>query len=217
MTSVIYLLMSILITALYLAENIVRNILLNKVKMTLLNGSILAVSLFSAVILLLTVTVPPDVKGNLTLGSTAFLVITTAVLVLTNLYPFDSKADETFRGNVIQMIFVAAAEELIFRGYVLQFFGTLTNPMAAIILTNVIFGMLHMANFRKGNRFFALLQVIGAIGIGIVYSVAGNLLLSMLSHALINISANAGVTTSRKKETVFAFFCIVLALFCICL
>lgn len=164
----------------------------------------------------------PNLIGPFSIEITFYNVLAFSCLVIvpflcTNPNPFDSKADETFRGNVIQMIFVAAAEELIFRGYVLQFFGTLTNPMAAIILTNVIFGMLHMANFRKGNRFFALLQVIGAIGIGIVYSVAGNLLLSMLSHALINISANAGVTTSRKKETVFAFFCIVLALFCICL
>lgn len=58
--------------------------------MSTLIGTLLAVFIFSAVILVITKYVPIESNLNSTTGNTVVIYIATAALILINLYPFDS-------------------------------------------------------------------------------------------------------------------------------
>lgn len=211
-----HLLFSILIFVLYFVENIARNVFVNILGMSSLIGTLLAVIIFSAVILVITKFVPIESSLNSATGNTVVIYLATAALILINLYPFDIKTGKDIWGMIVQLIFVAAVEELIFRGYLFRFFATVKNYKTAIILTSLLFGLVHITNLFNDNWLLVLLQIIGAIGIGVIYSVTyyktGNLYLCIISHALINISANIGTTDSLAKESVFTVACVLLSL-----
>ena len=166
-----YLLYSILIFVFYFVENITRNVFLNILGMSSLIGTLLAVFIFSAVILVITKYVPIESNLNSATGNTVVIYIATAALILINLYPFDIKTGKDIWGIIVQLIFVAAVEELIFRGYLFRFFKTVKDYKTAIILTSLLFGIVHITNLFNDNWLLVLLQIIGAIGIGVIYSV----------------------------------------------
>lgn len=211
-----YLLFSILFFVLYFVENISRNVFLNICGMSSLVGTLLAVFIFSVVTLLITKYVPFGSSLHPATGNTVVIYIATAALILINLYPFDIKTDKDIWGIIIQLIFVAAVEELTFRGYLFRFFETVKDYKTAIILSSLLFGLVHITNLFNDNWLLVLLQVVGAVGISVIYSITyyktGNLYLCIISHALINISANIGTSDSLAKESVFTVACVLLSL-----
>ena len=213
-------LIAVLIFALYFLENITINILTKIVGMNPLIATALSVLIFSVCVFFIVKKAPFRSKANTASASSKnkdslMLFIATAVLMLINLYPFDVKFNLDAWNVVIQMFFVGAVEELIFRGYVFHFFEKKKNYKYAIILSSLCFGLIHFTNFFNDYWLLVLLQILCATCIGIVYSITYHktrkLYLCILCHALSNISANIGSSESLEKEFLFSVVCILLA------
>lgn len=88
-----------------------------------------------------------------------------------------------FRFTPIRIVAMAVAagvcEELLFRGVLQTWFASFSPALFAILVTNVIFGLLHMRT--------ALYAVIaGGVGayFGVLYALNGNLVAPMIAHGL---------------------------------
>lgn len=66
------------------------------------------------------------------------------------------------------LLIPAAAEEALLRGYPLQALGEAWGPLVAVVLTSVIFGLLHLANPGVGALSITNIAVAGLL-LGVIY------------------------------------------------
>lgn len=101
--------------------------------------------------------------------------------------------------GVLVMIGIGIREEVLFRGLVanalaLRYGRSAKGIWAAAVLSGVMFGALHMLNLNAGVRpINALIQSIGASGIGIIFAAiylrGGNIWVLILIHSLIDAAS----------------------------
>ncbi len=103
---------------------------------------------------------------------------------------------------VISYLIVGLAEELMCRGIVaqtlLERYGTKRSCVwKALIISGLIFGLLHTSNLSALNPSFVVGQIISAIGAGILYGAiyfrTGNIWIIALAHGLNDIMATASI------------------------
>ena len=103
---------------------------------------------------------------------------------------------------IISYCFVGLAEELMCRGIVAQTlferYGTKRAAVwKAVIISGLIFGLLHTSNLSALSPAFVVGQIISAIGAGILYGSiyfrTGNIWIIALAHALNDIMATASI------------------------
>jgi membrane protease YdiL (CAAX protease family) len=85
-------------------------------------------------------------------------------------------------------------EEVLFRGMIQRGFMRSMRPLAAILLTSVLFGLLHI-----DPPAVALAFILG-LWLGIVAWRTSSIVLTIIIHAVINASWNAGQTLVRQTE-----------------
>ena len=76
-------------------------------------------------------------------------------------------------------------EELIYRGYMIAYFGALFNTWIAVLVSSVIFGIAHAYQGRAG------IIKTGVIGLvfAVLYVYTGSLWAPMVLHAFIDVSS----------------------------
>lgn len=94
-------------------------------------------------------------------------------------------------GLLMQLLWAAAAEELLFRGLL---FGLCRPQKAAPVLTALAFGAAHLLNLLSGAAWpQTLLQAGLAVLLGLVYGLlrleTGSILPGLLSHAALNATS----------------------------
>ena len=95
-------------------------------------------------------------------------------------------------GIVFGYLFVALAEEILFRGVIQNLFYTLfNNEYLALGLSSVIFGLSHINNKTAGfavpNWGFVLLASIAGLCYGWVYLKTKKLTMAAITHLLVNL------------------------------
>jgi len=119
-------------------------------------------------------------------------------------------------------VVVGFNEEMFFRGIVFNFLLAKSRKVA-IIVSSVIFGILHLANaFNGENSFYLILQVIFAFLVGIVLaeivSITKSLWLVILWHASHDYIANiTGDSLDSKALIGLALQVIILLIYAICI
>ena len=96
--------------------------------------------------------------------------------------------------EVLSMALVGLLEELLFRCLLLRGLERRLGVKAAVILSSLIFGLIHGANLLAGQELAATgLQILSATAWGflaaMVYRRGGSLLPCILAHALVDITA----------------------------
>lgn len=90
------------------------------------------------------------------------------------------------------MLAVCAAEELFFRGFLLQFLMRF-GAVPAIVLSSIVFALFHLVNLTAGSAAYIWAQVLCAFAVGICFAAAavlsGSLLPGFAAHFLSNITA----------------------------
>ena len=95
----------------------------------------------------------------------------------------------------ITWVFGAVAEELFFRGFLLKtILLPRIKPKHAIVLISLLFAAMHLLNLRSGTTFPAILPQIFfafcfSIWAGAVVWRKGSILIPMLAHVLLNLTA----------------------------
>ncbi|MCK5750944.1 MAG: CPBP family intramembrane metalloprotease [Oricola sp.] len=86
-----------------------------------------------------------------------------------------------FTPSRIALMAVAAgiSEELFFRGVLQTWIGGFAPAVVAIVLSNVVFGMLHMR-----TALYAIIAGLVGVYLGVLYAVVDNLIAPMAAHAL---------------------------------
>ena len=112
----------------------------------------------------------------------------------------------------ISMALVGFAEELIFRGFLFKAMLRDGSVVAAIVVSSVTFGIGHIMNLFIGQDFFeTIMQMIGAIAIGFVFTFAfykgGSLLPCIVAHSFIDVTS---VLTLSKGDLLDWIYCGVL-------
>jgi membrane protease YdiL (CAAX protease family) len=88
-------------------------------------------------------------------------------------------------------LYVGIMEEIIFRGFLYRAIEEKFNKNKAIIISSIIFGLIHFINIGSAQIQFVVLQVVYATAIGIIFAVifsmTQSLFLCIVVHALTDI------------------------------
>jgi membrane protease YdiL (CAAX protease family) len=98
--------------------------------------------------------------------------------------------------GLIVSVFAGVFEEIAYRGYLMAYFGTWLDQWGALAASSLLFGLAHLYQGKWGVPLTALL---GAL-FGWVYIETGSLLLPMLLHAALDISAMVTAWLVLRKE-----------------
>ncbi len=208
--------LAVILFIVYLSQNILRNIFVNMLAINELVATLITVMVFGALAILL---VKKDnyFKVRCT-NKTCITYITVVTLILSviNLFPFDLSIGITTLSVFVTMFFVGLMEELIFRGCVYKICGEKWGDQKAVILSSVLFGFMHIINVLNDNILMVVLQMAYATCIGIVFAILmykkQGIILSILAHAIINITGNLGATETVYKEIIFTIMCVAFAI-----
>jgi len=102
--------------------------------------------------------------------------------------------------SLLFLLFVAAfspavCEEVLFRGAILSGLRTKLHPAVAVIITGILFGLLHLMIWR------ILLTALLGILIGYVVVRSGSIFPGMLFHFVVNASAILTVNLASESTT----------------
>jgi uncharacterized protein len=89
------------------------------------------------------------------------------------------------RWGLLVSLFAGLFEEIAYRGYLMAYFGAWFGPWGALAASSVLFGLAHLYQGKWGVPVTTLL---GAL-FGWVYIETGSLLLPILLHAAVDLSA----------------------------
>jgi uncharacterized protein len=86
-------------------------------------------------------------------------------------------------------------EELLFRGLLQAFLTTRIGVVGALVVTSIIFGLLHFV-----TKAYAAYAFLLSVYLGFLYAATGNILVPMLTHAVYDAVVLRHLTPSRKTE-----------------
>jgi CAAX protease family protein len=98
--------------------------------------------------------------------------------------------------GLVVSVFAGVFEEIAYRGYLMAYFGTWLDPWGALAASSLLFGLAHLYQGKWGVPTTALL---GAL-FGWVYIETGSLILPMLLHAALDISAMVTAWIVLRRE-----------------
>ncbi|MEO8582220.1 MAG: CPBP family intramembrane glutamic endopeptidase [Flavitalea sp.] len=88
---------------------------------------------------------------------------------------------EDFFSSIILLIMVAVSEELVFRGYILRNFGKSFNQWLSLLITSVLFALVHISN--PGIPVLGMINIfLGGLALGLAYMYSRNLWAPILFH-----------------------------------
>ena len=200
----------------YLSQNILRNIFVNMLAINELVATLITVMVFGALAIFL---VKKDNYFKVRCTSKTcitYIIIVTLILSVINLFPFDLSIGITTLSVFFTMLFVGLMEELIFRGCIYKICDEKWGDQKAVILSSVLFGLIHIINVLNDDILMVVLQMVYATCIGIVYAMLmykkQGIILCILAHAIVNIAGNLGATETVYKEIIFTIICVVFAI-----
>lgn len=88
-------------------------------------------------------------------------------------------------------------EELLFRGFLQPLFSRSLGIAGGILLTSVLFGVLHAAQYKDVWQYVAAVSVVGAV-LGVVRYVTGSIIPSTVMHACYNAVAAGEIFFHHK-------------------
>lgn len=81
-------------------------------------------------------------------------------------------------GDLLLISFLAGfGEELLFRGLVQDWLAFTLNPLAGLLLTSLVFGIIHCVNLP-----YAILTGLVGLGLGAMFQWSGSLVMPMAAH-----------------------------------
>lgn len=98
--------------------------------------------------------------------------------------------------GLIVSVFAGVFEEIAYRGYLMAYFGAWLGPWGALAASSLLFGLGHLYQGKWGVPVTALL---GAL-FGWVYLETGSLLLPIILHAAVDISAMVTAWLVLRRE-----------------
>ena len=145
-------------------------------------------------------------------GTVAFLITFTGIYLSPDTYTWNFRPVPFFTLLAISLVLLplqTSFEELLFRGYLMQGFGTwFRNRWLPLILTSVIFGLLHSANPEVEK--LGYISMVFYIGTGLFYGIVTLMdegtELALGLHAINNIVAAVFVTTDWAALQTDALF-----------
>lgn len=208
--------LAVVLFVMYLCQNILRNIFVNMLGANEAVAALITTAAFGALALLL---VKKDnyfkVKCN-NKACITYIAVVTLVLCTINLFPFNISIETSTLSVIVTMLFVGLMEELIFRGCVYKICEEKWGGQKAVIFSSILFGVFHIINVLNNDIIMVVLQMAYGAGIGIVFAMLiykrQGIILDILAHAIINITANLGATETMHKEIIFAVMCVVFAI-----
>ncbi len=207
--------LAVILFLLYLGQNILRNMLVNMLAVNEFAATLITAVVFAASALLLTKKDDYFKGGNKDKFCITYIAIVTLILGLINLVPFDISIDISVLSVIVTMFFVSLMEELIFRGCVYKICEAKWGGRKAVILSSILFGFIHIINVLNDDIAVVALQIASATSIGVVFAILiykkQGIYLSILAHAVINITANIGATETIYKEIIFSVICVIFA------
>ena len=208
--------LAVILFIVYLSQNILRNIFVNMLAINELIATLITVMVFGALAIFL---VKKDNYFKVRCTSKTcitYIIIVTLILSVINLFPFDLSIGITTLSVLFTMLFVGLMEELIFRGCIYKICDEKWGDPKAVILSSVLFGLIHIINVLNDDILMVVLQMVYATCIGIVYAMLmykkQGIILCILAHAIINIAGNLGATETVCKEIIFTIICVVFAI-----
>jgi membrane protease YdiL (CAAX protease family) len=102
-----------------------------------------------------------------------------------SLEPFLPKTREQLAWGLVVSVFAGVFEEIAYRGYLIAYFQAFLHDWAALVASSILFGCAHFYQGRLGTLMTA---VLGA-AFGWLYLETGSLVLPMILHAAVDISA----------------------------
>ena len=207
--------LAVILFLLYLGQNILRNMLVNMLAVNEFAATLITAVVFAASALLLTKKDDYFKGRNKDKFCITYIAIVTLILGLINLIPFDISIDISVLSVIVTMFFVSLMEELIFRGCVYKICEAKWGGKKAVILSSILFGFIHIINVLNDDIAVVALQIAYATSIGVVFAILiykkQGIYLSILAHAVINITANIGATETIYKEIIFSVICVIFA------
>lgn len=208
--------LAVILFIVYLSQNILRNIFVNMLAINELIATLITVMVFGALAIFL---VKKDNYFKVRCTSKTcitYIIIVTLILSVINLFPFDLSIGITTLSVLFTMLFVGLIEELIFRGCIYKICDEKWGDQKAVILSSVLFGLIHIINVLNDDILMVVLQMVYATCIGIVYAMLmykkQGIILCILAHAIINIAGNLGAIETVCKEIIFTIICVAFAI-----
>ncbi|MED7819214.1 CPBP family intramembrane glutamic endopeptidase [Francisella sp. 19S2-4] len=84
----------------------------------------------------------------------------------------------------VNLIFTCMPEEIFWRGFVQTKIKTYTSPIVAVLITSLMFALIHII---FAGIFFAILAFIASIIYGLAYIKTRKIEVSIICHYLVNI------------------------------
>ena len=100
---------------------------------------------------------------------------------------------------ILVSIMAGVSEELLFRGVIQNWLMSFTSPWVAIVLSSLLFALMHFY-----NRLYFLITFIVSLMIAYLYLVTNSLLLVMVLHAVYDFLAFVSIV---KYPRFFGFYC----------
>ncbi len=205
--------LTMILFIMYFTQNILRNIFVNIFEINELVATFITVIIFSSVALLIIKKNNYYIVECKNKTCITYIIIFTLISSLINLFPFNLSLGIITLSVFARMFFVGLMEELIFRGCVYKIFFEKYGPQKAVIVSSVLFGLIHILNVMNDNILMVVLQIVYATCIGIVFAMLiyknQGIILNIIAHTIINITGNLGTTETVYKEIIFTIMCVI--------
>lgn len=103
--------------------------------------------------------------------------------------------------EAVYLLFAVFGEEVLFRGVLPAVWGEKLGAVRAAAASAALFALLHLGSAIGGSVSAAAVQALCAFGAGLLLTAVrartGSIALSLLAHALINLTGGAELTTPR--------------------
>lgn len=114
--------------------------------------------------------------------------------------------------HLVNCIFIACMEELLFRGGIYKLIYESGSEKNAVIYSSIAFGAIHLVNFGSMPLYFVLMQIFYAAAIGLTFAVVraktGSILFPIIVHSLLDLIGCATEVNSYLIDTAGAAVCI---------
>ena len=156
-------------------------------------------------------------RRSINKGNWKFLILILLLGVFNIPYLFYTTAFTPVYVALFTSAFVGFAEELAFRGYLYRALEIKLGEGKAIMLSAVVFGLMHLINLTHSSVQDVLLQVLYTFAIGVAFAVVRSktksLLWPVIAHAAMNFGCDLTMDeiTIVWSDTLATIYCVALA------
>ena len=126
-------------------------------------------------------------------GTLKYLIPLTVLSLMLIPYFFHVRMVDPLLPAILDIIFIGIMEELIFRGLIFRASEVITNEHIAIIISSILFGLIHLTNLSGDSTWqYVLLQVAFntalGLGLGVLRARTGSIFGGLLFHIFLDIN-----------------------------